>query len=38
MKVCVLSPEFLPTWGGVGTYAYNLARGLRDLAEVHVLT
>lgn len=38
MKVCILSPEFLPTWGGVGTYAYNLARGLRDRAEVHVLT
>lgn len=38
MKVCILSPEFLPTWGGVGTYAYNLARALRDQAEVHVLT
>lgn len=38
MKVCILTPEFLPTWGGVGTYTYNLARGLRDLAEVHVLT
>ncbi len=38
MKVCILTPEFLPTWGGVGTYTYNLARGLRDRAEVHVLT
>ena len=38
MKVCILTPEFLPAWGGVGTYAYNLARGLQDRAEVHVLT
>ena len=38
MKVCILTPEFLPAWGGIGTYTYNLARGLRDRAEVHVLT
>lgn len=38
MKVCLVTPEFLPTWGGVGTYTFNLARGLRDQAEVHVLT
>jgi len=38
VKVCILTPEFLPAWGGVGTYAYNLARGLQDRAEVHVLT
>jgi glycosyltransferase involved in cell wall biosynthesis len=37
VKVCILTPEFLPAWGGVGTYSYNLARGLRDRAEVHVL-
>lgn len=37
MKICILTPEFLPAWGGVGTYSYNLARGLRDRAEVHVL-
>lgn len=38
MKVCLLTPEFLPTWGGIGTYTYNLARELQDLAEVHVAT
>jgi glycosyltransferase involved in cell wall biosynthesis len=38
VKVCILTPEFLPAWGGIGTYTYNLARGLRDHAEVHVLT
>jgi len=38
VKVCILTPEFLPQWGGIGTYAYNLARGLQDRADVHVLT
>ncbi len=38
MKVCLLTPEFEASWGGVGTYAYYLATGLRDMAEVHVLT
>jgi glycosyltransferase involved in cell wall biosynthesis len=38
MKICLLTPEFLPEWGGVGTYTYNLATGLRGRAEVHVLT
>jgi len=38
VRVCLLTPEFMPTWGGVGTYTYNLARGLHDKAEVHVLT
>jgi len=36
--VCLISPEFLPTWGGIGTYTYNLARGLSKIADVHVLT
>lgn len=38
MRVCLLTPEFLPEWGGVGTYTYNLARGLSGRAEVHVVT
>ncbi len=38
MKVCLLTPEFLPSWGGIGTYSYYLARGLVDHAEVHVVT
>ncbi len=38
MKICLLSPEFLPAWGGIGTYTYYLARGLRDHADVHVVT
>ena len=38
MKVCLLTPEFLPSWGGIGTYTYYLARALQDRAEVHVVT
>ena len=38
MKVCLLTPEFLPMWGGVGAYTYSLATQLRDEMEVHVLT
>jgi glycosyltransferase involved in cell wall biosynthesis len=38
MRVCLLTPEFLPSWGGIGTYAYTLAKGLRDRAEIHVVT
>jgi len=33
-----LTPEFLPSWGGIGTYTYYLARGLQDHADVHVVT
>ncbi len=36
--MCILTPEFLPTWGGIGTYTYYLARGLQDHADVHVVT
>jgi glycosyltransferase involved in cell wall biosynthesis len=38
MRVCLLTPEFLPAWGGIGTYTYYLARGLQEHAEVHVVT
>lgn len=37
MNVLMLAPEFLPVWGGVGTYCIELARNLRG-AEIHVLT
>ena len=38
LRICLVTPEFLPTWGGVGSYAFQLARGLRDADDVHVLT
>jgi glycosyltransferase involved in cell wall biosynthesis len=40
MRVALLAPEFLPPWGGVGVYSFELARALsrnRKL-ELHVLT
>jgi len=40
MKVAILAPEFIPTWGGVGIYTVELVRELAkypDL-EIHVIT
>jgi len=38
IKVCLLTSEFLPSWGGVGTYCIELARALADKIELHVVT
>jgi glycosyltransferase involved in cell wall biosynthesis len=38
MKICMLAPEFLPVWGGVGTYITELVRHLPSDFEVHVVT
>ncbi|MFX0203986.1 MAG: hypothetical protein ACFFCW_48430, partial [Candidatus Hodarchaeota archaeon] len=38
MKICILAPEFLPAWGGVGTYTFELVRHLPKDIEVHVVT
>lgn len=38
MRICVLAPEFLPVWGGVGTYTVELVRHLPSKIEVHVVT
>ncbi len=40
MKIAYLAPEFLPTWGGVGTYSVELIRQLsRDpKLDIHVIT
>ncbi len=40
MRLAFLAPEFLPTWGGVGIYSFELVKGLckyKDL-EIHVIT
>ena len=40
MRVCILAPEFLPVWGGVGAYSTELVRNLSkhpDM-EIHVVT
>ena len=38
MKICMLAPEFLPVWGGVGTYIVELVRHLPKNIEIHVVT
>ena len=40
MKIAFLAPEFLPTWGGVGTYSAELVKGLcsYDDLDIHVIT
>ena len=38
MKICMLAPEFLPVWGGVGTYIVGLVRHLPKDMEIHVVT
>jgi glycosyltransferase involved in cell wall biosynthesis len=34
----MLAPEFLPVWGGVGTYIVELVRHLPKNVEIHVIT
>ena len=37
MKLCMLAPEFLPIWGGVGSYITGLIRHLPKDIEIHVV-
>jgi len=37
MRLCMLAPEFLPIWGGVGTYIVELVRHLPKTVEIHVV-
>lgn len=38
MNVALLAPEFIPNWGGVGTYCIELARALSPHVDLHVVT
>jgi glycosyltransferase involved in cell wall biosynthesis len=38
MRVAIATPEFLPNWGGIGTYVTLLAKELPEDVEVHVIT
>ena len=38
MNICVLAPENSPSWGGVGSYTYNLVKNLPDNSNIHILT
>lgn len=37
MRLCMLAPDFLPIWGGVGTYIVELVRHLPKTVEIHVV-
>jgi len=37
IKLAFLAPEFLPTWGGIGAYSFELLRNLEDI-DVHLIT
>jgi glycosyltransferase involved in cell wall biosynthesis len=38
MKVAIVTPEFLPNWGGIGTYTAQLAKHLPSDYDVHVIS
>lgn len=38
MNICVLAPENSPSWGGVGSYTYNLVNNFPHEVDVHILT
>lgn len=38
LRVCLLAPDFLPAWGGAGTYAVELARELAQRVDLTILT
>ena len=38
LKLCMIAPELLPVWGGVGTYTVELVRHLPREIQVHILT
>lgn len=38
MHICILAPENSPSWGGVGSYTYNLIKHLPQNNDITVLT
>ncbi len=38
MRLAFLAPEFLPAWGGVGTYSVELIKNLSRDIDIHVIT
>jgi len=38
LKVGLVTTEFLPVWGGIGAYCFNLCRALSDTVEFHIFT
>jgi len=38
MRIAFLAPECSPSWGGVGSYTYNLVSNLPEEVEIHIIT
>jgi glycosyltransferase involved in cell wall biosynthesis len=38
IDVCLISPDFIPSWSGIGTYVVSLLRNLPDSIRVHLVT
>ena len=38
ISLCLIAPEFLPVWGGTGSYVVELLKYLPEEVEVHVVT
>ncbi len=38
MNIALIAPEFMPNWGGAGTYTIELAKNLSKKHDVHVIT
>jgi glycosyltransferase involved in cell wall biosynthesis len=38
LRIAMIAPEFLPNWGGVGTYCIELAKKICDKADLHIIT
>ena len=38
INLCIIAPEFLPIWGGTGSYVVELLKNLPKEVEIHVVT
>ena len=38
MRIALLAPDIIPSWGGVGTYTYNLVNNLPKSIDIHIIT
>jgi len=38
MRICMLAPEFIPNWGGVGTYIVEIVKHLPNDFEIFIIT
>ena len=38
VRVCIVTAEYLPNWGGIGSYCVEVSRAISRSAEVHVVT